>query len=87
MTASGRHACPSAVAGATFIKLAQWASTRPDFFPPELCTILSELQTSTPAHSPAVTQAQLREAFGNVAPRRACAGRLALSRAHATRPK
>ncbi len=33
-------------AGATFIKLGQWASTRPDIFAPELCAVLSELQVT-----------------------------------------
>lgn len=38
-------------AGATFIKLGQWASTRPDILPAELCMCLSQLHAQVPSHS------------------------------------
>lgn len=37
-------------AGATFTKLGQWASTRPDIIPGELCNVLSALHTRAPTH-------------------------------------
>lgn len=38
------------VAGPAFIKWAQWAATRKDMFPPDMCRELSRLQCSAPAH-------------------------------------
>ncbi|GIL98925.1 hypothetical protein Vretimale_4242, partial [Volvox reticuliferus] len=50
-------------AGPAFIKWGQWASTRPDLFPEDLCAHLEQLQTSAPAHSPAVSIAAVERAF------------------------
>jgi hypothetical protein len=38
------------VAGPAFIKWAQWAATRKDMFPPDMCKELARLQCSAPAH-------------------------------------
>jgi hypothetical protein len=38
------------VAGPAFIKWSQWAATRKDMFPPDMCEELSRLQCSAPAH-------------------------------------
>lgn len=38
-------------AGPAFIKWGQWASTRPDMFPHDLCEQLEKLQTCAPPHS------------------------------------
>ncbi|GLC33812.1 hypothetical protein PLESTM_000122200 [Pleodorina starrii] len=50
-------------AGPAFIKWGQWASTRPDLFPEDLCEHLEQLQTSAPAHSPAASVAAVERAF------------------------
>jgi hypothetical protein len=51
--------------GPTFIKLAQWASTRPDIFPPGLIDRLSKLQDDVTVHySMDVVENTLTEAFG-----------------------
>ncbi|KAI9019764.1 ABC1 family-domain-containing protein [Hyaloraphidium curvatum] len=52
------------IAGATFIKLAQWASTRVDIFPPELCIRLSRLQSQVAPHSFEETQRAINKFFG-----------------------
>ena len=51
-------------AGAAFIKLGQWAASRTDIFPKEMCRIMSELHSNAPAHSLAVTRKTLERAFG-----------------------
>lgn len=51
-------------AGATFIKLGQWASTRPDLLPPELCTILTRLHMRAPAHGMAWNRYIFAREFG-----------------------
>ncbi|KXS22091.1 ABC1-domain-containing protein [Gonapodya prolifera JEL478] len=51
-------------AGPTFIKLAQWASTREDLLPPALTTALSRLQADARPHSWEDTRRAVREAFG-----------------------
>lgn len=38
------------VAGPAFIKWSQWAATRKDMFPPDMCAELERLQCSAPAH-------------------------------------
>jgi hypothetical protein len=43
-------------AGPAFIKWGQWASTRADMFPPDMCRELEGLQTRAPAHSLAFTE-------------------------------
>lgn len=52
-------------AGPAFIKWGQWAATRPDLFPRDLCTELSKLQTEAPAHNFAVTKKTVEKAFGH----------------------
>ncbi|KAL7102954.1 hypothetical protein ACP275_08G150600 [Erythranthe tilingii] len=51
-------------AGPAFIKWGQWAATRPDLFPRDLCTELSKLQTKAPQHSFAYTKNTIERAFG-----------------------
>lgn len=52
-------------AGPAFIKWGQWAATRHDLFPPDLCAELERLHSAAPAHARAVTAASVREAFGS----------------------
>ncbi|CAM8989596.1 unnamed protein product [Rhodiola kirilowii] len=51
-------------AGPAFIKWGQWAATRPDLFPRDLCIKLSELHTNAPEHSFAFTKKTIEKAFG-----------------------
>ncbi|GFZ06263.1 protein kinase superfamily protein [Actinidia rufa] len=51
-------------AGPAFIKWGQWAATRPDLFPRDLCTELSQLHTKAPEHSFAYTKKTIERAFG-----------------------
>ncbi|KAH1091151.1 hypothetical protein J1N35_018408 [Gossypium stocksii] len=51
-------------AGPAFIKWGQWAATRPDLFPKDLCTKLSELHSKAPEHSFAFTKKTIERAFG-----------------------
>lgn len=41
---------PKILLGACYIKFGQWASTRPDLFPVELCQQLSLLHSDCPSH-------------------------------------
>ena len=50
--------------GPSFIKLAQWASTRPDLFPRSLTCKLIKLQDSTRTHPWSTAEATLDLAFG-----------------------
>ncbi|KAJ4962001.1 hypothetical protein NE237_021911 [Protea cynaroides] len=50
--------------GPAFIKWGQWAATRPDLFPGDLCTELSKLHSNAPAHSFAYTKRSIEKAFG-----------------------
>ena len=50
-------------AGPAFIKWGQWAATRPDMFPPDLCVTLSRLHSSAPGHSFAYTRHVVEAAF------------------------
>lgn len=50
--------------GPSFIKLAQWASTRPDLFPKKLTAHLQRLQDATRTHPWAVAEATLDMSFG-----------------------
>ena len=50
--------------GALFIKLAQWASSRPDLFSEAFCSRFAHLQDHTPTHSWAHTEAALDQSFG-----------------------
>lgn len=51
-------------AGAAFIKLGQWAASRTDIFPKEMCMIMSSLHSNAPAHSLKVTKETIERAFG-----------------------
>ncbi|KAK3294953.1 ABC1 family-domain-containing protein [Chaetomium fimeti] len=51
-------------AGPAFIKLGQWAASRSDIFPNELCDIMSKLHANAPAHSLHATKRILQHAFG-----------------------
>lgn len=51
-------------AGPAFIKWGQWASTRPDLFPVDLCDSLERLQTNAPQHAPSQSVKILEDAFG-----------------------
>jgi len=50
-------------AGAAFIKLGQWAASRTDIFPHEMCALMSSLHSNAPAHSLAVTKRTVEKAF------------------------
>ncbi|KAL2622671.1 hypothetical protein R1flu_002876 [Riccia fluitans] len=52
------------LAGAAFIKWGQWAATRPDLFPRDLCSYLSKLHSQAPAHNFAQTRKIVEKAFG-----------------------
>ncbi|XP_020584377.1 ABC1 family protein YPL109C, mitochondrial-like isoform X2 [Phalaenopsis equestris] len=51
-------------AGPAFIKWGQWAATRPDLFPNDLCTALSMLHSKAPAHSFTYSKNTIEKAFG-----------------------
>ncbi|KAL8167267.1 hypothetical protein V2J09_008766 [Rumex salicifolius] len=51
-------------AGPAFIKWGQWAATRPDLFPRDLCIELAKLQSSAPEHSFEYTKKSIEGAFG-----------------------
>ncbi|KAF2453372.1 hypothetical protein BDY21DRAFT_374935 [Lineolata rhizophorae] len=51
-------------AGAAFIKLGQWAASRTDIFPNELCMIMSSLHSHAPAHPLSKTKKIVEQAFG-----------------------
>ncbi|KUJ20487.1 ubiquinone biosynthesis protein-like protein [Mollisia scopiformis] len=50
-------------AGPAFIKLGQWAASRSDIFPEEMCEIMSNLHSNAPAHSLHETKRIIRRAF------------------------
>lgn len=50
--------------GPAFVKWGQWASTRPDMFPPDMCSVLEVLQASAPSHRFRHTQREVEQAFG-----------------------
>ncbi|KAL4877269.1 hypothetical protein BJY04DRAFT_198454 [Aspergillus karnatakaensis] len=50
-------------AGPAFIKLGQWAASRTDIFPPEMCSTMSSLHSHAPAHSLRETKRILSKAF------------------------
>ncbi|EXJ80758.1 Atypical/ABC1/ABC1-C protein kinase [Capronia epimyces CBS 606.96] len=50
--------------GPAFIKLGQWAASRSDIFPSEMCKIMSDLHSNAPAHSLRHTKKTISEAFG-----------------------
>lgn len=51
-------------AGPTFIKLGQWAASRTDIFPVDLCDLMSKLHSNAKAHSLEETKRIIRRAFG-----------------------
>jgi len=51
--------------GPAFVKLAQWAATRRDLFPPHICNRLSRLHDTAQVHSWRHTHEILTKAFGN----------------------
>ncbi|KAF2431221.1 ABC1-domain-containing protein [Tothia fuscella] len=51
-------------AGAAFIKLGQWAASRTDIFPTEMCNVMSALHSNAPAHSLSTTKKTVEKAFG-----------------------
>ncbi|KAK8493735.1 hypothetical protein V6N12_034384 [Hibiscus sabdariffa] len=53
------------MAGPAFIKWGQWAATRPDLFPRDLCVKLSELHSKAPEHSFSHTKKTIERAFGH----------------------
>ncbi|KAF4464572.1 Atypical ABC1 ABC1-C kinase [Fusarium albosuccineum] len=52
------------LAGPAFIKLGQWAASRTDIFPTEMCEIMSKLHSNAPAHSMHATRMTVEAAFG-----------------------
>ncbi|EFX00730.1 ubiquinone biosynthesis protein [Grosmannia clavigera kw1407] len=52
------------LAGPTFIKLGQWAASRSDIFPTEMCAVMSKLHSDAPAHSIRQTRLTVETAFG-----------------------
>ncbi|KAK3825174.1 MAG: ABC1 family-domain-containing protein [Benniella sp.] len=52
------------MAGPTFIKLSQWAASRSDIFPKQLCTMLSKLHNQVDPHSIRHTRRTIEAAFG-----------------------
>ena len=46
------------------MKWGQWAATRVDIFPPDMCLELAKLQTKAPAHNMAHTERMVQRAFG-----------------------
>ncbi|PIA46183.1 hypothetical protein AQUCO_01500002v1 [Aquilegia coerulea] len=55
-------------AGPAFIAWGQWAATRLDLFPKDLCVELSKLQAVAPEHSFAYTKNTIEKAFGRKLP-------------------
>ncbi|KAK6497334.1 hypothetical protein TWF481_011748 [Arthrobotrys musiformis] len=51
------------MAGPTFIKLGQWAASRTDIFPLQMCSIMSTLHSNVAAHSLSKTKEIIEEAF------------------------
>ncbi|MCJ1396562.1 hypothetical protein MMC18_009453 [Xylographa bjoerkii] len=50
-------------AGPAFIKLGQWAASRSDIFPTEMCAVMSSLHSNAPAHSLDATIRTIVKAF------------------------
>ncbi|KAF4627229.1 hypothetical protein G7Y89_g10923 [Cudoniella acicularis] len=50
-------------AGPAFIKLGQWAASRTDIFPTQMCEIMSQLHSNAPAHSLQETMRIISRAF------------------------
>ncbi|EEF36621.1 ATATH8, putative [Ricinus communis] len=60
--------CTLEKAGPAFIKWGQWAATRPDLFPQDVCAELARLHTKAPAHSFGFTKLTIERAFGRTLP-------------------
>ncbi|KAH9300518.1 hypothetical protein KI387_012101, partial [Taxus chinensis] len=56
--------CSLEKAGPAFIKWGQWAATRPDLFPRDLCDQLAKLHSKAPAHEFSHTKKTVESAFG-----------------------
>ncbi|CAI5759330.1 unnamed protein product [Candida verbasci] len=52
------------IAGASFIKLGQWAASRTDIFPQAMCDELSQLHSNAKAHSIEATKEIISKSFG-----------------------
>ncbi|KAF2803765.1 ABC1 family protein-like protein [Mytilinidion resinicola] len=50
-------------AGAAFIKLGQWAASRSDVFPTEMCRMMSSMHSNAPAHALSKTKKIVERAF------------------------
>ncbi|KAK5995223.1 ABC1 family protein [Cladobotryum mycophilum] len=50
-------------AGPAFIKLGQWAASRTDIFPTEMCETMSKLHSNAPAHPMHITRRTVEAAF------------------------
>lgn len=50
--------------GPAFIKWGQWAATRADLFPPDMCWELEKLHSDAPAHAFSVTEETIERSFG-----------------------
>ncbi|KAI4333747.1 hypothetical protein L6164_018517 [Bauhinia variegata] len=55
-------------AGPAFIKWGQWAATRPDLFPRDLCTELGKLHSKAPSHNFTYSRKSIENAFGRKLP-------------------
>lgn len=53
-------------AGASFIKLGQWAASRTDIFPQQMCDELGNLHSNAKKHSIRYTKRILRQSFGGL---------------------
>ncbi|KAK6346465.1 hypothetical protein TWF730_010784 [Orbilia blumenaviensis] len=51
------------MAGPTFIKLGQWAASRTDIFPSQMCSIMSTLHSNVAAHPLSKTKEIIEQAF------------------------
>lgn len=54
------------LAGASFIKLGQWAASRTDIFPKEMCDELGQLHSNAKAHSLVATKKIISQSFGDM---------------------
>ena len=52
------------LSGPAFIKWGQWAATRHDMFPRDVCTELQKLHSDAPSHDLAHTEREIEESFG-----------------------
>ncbi|SLM40562.1 ubiquinone biosynthesis [Lasallia pustulata] len=53
-------------AGPAFIKLGQWAASRSDIFPQQMCDVMSSLHSNAPAHSLKDTKQTIVRAFNGI---------------------